>query len=230
MRPIAVLRNDPAAPAGYLEEALSRRNMPWRLVRVDAGEPLPDIAEVHAVVVLGGLMGAYDTDAYPFLVDEKGFLYDCVEAETAVLGICLGAQLLADALGGKAFLADRPEAAIDPVDLTAAGGADPVTKTLGNRPVLRLHRDTWELPTGAVRLADGGGFEQAFRFGSALAIQPHPEATPEIVGQWLADDGTRRLVRKAGADPADILSTVTDAQSGAAETASAFFEAWLSQC
>lgn len=229
MKPIAVLRNDPGVPPGYLGDALDRSGMPWQLIRLDEGDPLPEV-DARGVAVLGGLMGAYDTHPFPYLVAEKRFVAKCVEADIPVLGICLGAQLLADALGGKAFLADRPEAAFAPVELTKAGAADPVMTTLSGRSVLRLHQDTFEMPPGATRLASGGGFEQAFRMGSALAVQPHPEATPEIVNGWLVNEADRRLVRKAGADPADIVGSMTDPQRGAAETASGFFEAWLSQC
>ena len=204
--------------------------MPWRIFRLDQEEDLPTVDAVAGVVVLGGLMGAYDTAAFPYLEDERAFLADCANRRVPVLGICLGAQLLADTLGGTAFRADRPEATFGPVALTPAGVADPVMAALDDRPVLRLHQDTWELPPNATRIADGGGFEQAFRIGSALGIQPHPEVTPDIVAGWLDLEESRRMVRKAGADPADIVEAVTHAQRGVAETASRFFEAWLSQC
>ena len=142
-------RNDPAVPPCYLADALAGR--PWTMVELDEGESLPALDAIGGVVVLGGLMGAYDEDEFPYLVDEKRFLGDAVDVDVPVLGICLGAQLLADATGGKAYLAETPEATFAPVRLTEAGLTDPVASQLNGCHVLRFHQDTWDLPRGAVR-------------------------------------------------------------------------------
>ena len=229
MNPIAVFRNDAETPPGYLADALGRANRPWRLVRLDDDESLPALGDVTGVVVLGGLMGAYDQEEYPYLAHEKGFLADAVDADVPVLGICLGAQLLADALGGRAYLAGVPEATYAPVVLSEEGAADPVTSTLADRHVLRLHQDTWDLPPSAVSLAGGSGFEQAFRIGSGLGIQPHPEAGPEIVASWLSHPGTRDLIDAAGADPDELVSMAESWRNEGEQTAQALFDAWLNE-
>ncbi len=229
MKPIAVLRNDAEAPPGYLVDSLDRAERAWQLTALDDGDDLPAVGEVAGVVALGGLMGAYDVDDYPYLAAEKRFLAAAVRAEVAVLGICLGAQLLADALGGKAYLADAPEATFAPVRLTRQGGTDPITSALADRHVLRLHEDTWDLPPGAVSLAGGGGFEQAFRFGSGIGIQPHPEAGPDIVAEWLSHTGTRTLVREAGTDPDELLSMAQTWRGEGEATAERLFDAWLNE-
>ncbi len=229
MKPIMVLRNDPIVPPGYLGDALDRTDRPWRVVRLDEGEVLPMPDEVSAVVALGGAMGAYQAEAYPYLDREKRFFSACVDAEVPLLGICLGSQLLADALGGRAYRADTPEAVFAPVTLTADGASDPVTATLADRRVLRLHQDTWDPPPGSTTLAEGGGFLQAFRIGSAIGVQPHPEAGAEICAGWLADDEHRQLVENAGADPDALISTLADSQAEGEETAARFFAAWLSE-
>jgi GMP synthase (glutamine-hydrolysing) len=229
VKPITVLRNDAEVPPGYLADALNRNDAPWRLIRLDEGEPLPEIEEVGGVVALGGLMGAYDVVAYPYLEGEKQFLAECVAADVSVLGICLGAQLLADALGGRAYLADTPEAAFAPVEITEEGAARAVTAALTGRVVLRLHQDTWDAPPGATTLARGGGFEQAFRFGSALGIQPHPEADPEIVTRWLSHEGTRDLAHRAETDPDELVLEVAASGVEGEETAARFFDAWLNE-
>lgn len=230
MKPIAVLRNDPEVPPGYLTGALERGDMLWRLVLLDEGELLPEPGELGGVVALGGRMGAYDTAAYSYLNAEKRFLADCVAADVPVLGICLGSQLLADALGGRGYLADTPEAILAPVEVTAEGVADPVAAVLSGRSVLRLHQDTWDPPPGAITLAHGGGYEQAFHLGSGLGIQPHPEADPEIVAGWLSLDGVRAFVDRAGADPDELVWAVAALRAEGEETAGAFFDAWLAQC
>jgi GMP synthase (glutamine-hydrolysing) len=227
MKPLAVLRNDARVPPGYLAQALERAGATWELVRLDAGDPLPQVDAIAGVVALGGLMGACDGARYPHLEDEKGFLVAAIDADVPVLGICLGSHLLAAALGGGAYLAETPEAVHEPVDLTEAGAADAVLATLAGRPVLRLHQDTWDPPPGATTLARGGGFEQAFRFGSALGIQPHPEVDPEIVAGWLSRDAVRDLVTAAGSDPDDLVWKIAGAREDGAETAARFFDAWL---
>lgn len=229
MKPITVLRNDAEVPPGYLERVLESRKMPWQLIRLDEGEPLPEIEEVGGVVALGGLMGAYDEGAYPYLEEEKRVLADCVAQDVPVLGICLGAQLLADALGGRAYLADAPEAIYGPIELTADGEADAVAAALTGRAVLRLHQDTWDVPAGARTLAHGGGYGQAFRYGSALGIQPHPEADPEIIAGWLSHEGPRELAHRAGADPDELVWALAGSRAEGEETAAVFFDAWLNE-
>lgn len=226
MKPVVVLRNDPIVPPGHLANALARIGLDWDLARLDEGDALPSLDEVSAVVALGGSMGAYEEDRWPYLEDERRFLAACVDAAIPVLGICLGAQLLADSLGGEAYLADSPEAAFGPVHLTGDGAADPVTSRLDGRPVLRLHEDTWDLPPGATRLAGGGGYEQAFRLGSGLGIQPHPEASPQILAAWLSHGGAR-LARAAGTDPDELHAAMTASHAEVEETAARFFAAWV---
>ncbi len=226
---VAVLINDGVAPPGYLGDALDRAGAEWQVVRLDRGEPLPGLDEVDAVVALGGTMGCYDDDEYPYLVEEKRFLAAGVAAGVPVLGICLGAQLLAEALGGRAYKALRPEAVFAPVELTEEGHSDPVAGTLLGRAVVRFHEDTWELPAGAVPLATGGGFEQAFRLGSGLGIQSHPEAGAELVAEWLSQDGARRLAEEAGVDPSALEAAIRQDSAAVEATAQRFFDAWLEE-
>ena len=229
MKPIVVLRNDPAVPPGYLADSLERTGAEWRLVRLDEGADLPDPAEVRGVVALGGLMAAYDDAIYPYLAAEKSFLAACVEAGVPLLGICLGSQLLADALGGKTYLAEVPEAVFAPIELTEDGATDPVMASLAGRAVLRFHQDTWDPPPGATTLASGSGFAQAFRVGSAIGIQPHPEADPEIVAGWLSHEGFRDLARRAGTDPDELVWAVAGSRLESEETAASFFDVWLNE-
>lgn len=230
MKPVAVLRNDPNVPPGRLEPLLDAAKSPWGLVRLDAGEGPPAVSAVGGIVVLGGTMGADDTHEYPYLAAEARLLVEAVDAGVPVLGICLGAQLLADALGGKAFRAERPEATYVPVRLTTAGVADRVTAGLADRHVLRLHEDTWDLPPGATRLASGGGFEQAFRIGSAVGIQSHPEADEAIVRRWVSTDGGRSIVRRAGMDPEALLGAADVWRQEGEEAVLAVFDGWIAEC
>jgi GMP synthase (glutamine-hydrolysing) len=229
VKPIVVLRNEPDAPAGYLGDALDRRGHAWRTVRLDAGEALPYPDDVLAVAVLGGAMGAYDEDRFPFLASEKSFLADCASRSIPVLGICLGCQLLADALGGSAYLAPTAEVVFAPIELTAAGRIDSVVAALEGRRVVRFHQDTFDLPPGVEPLATGGGFLQAFRVGSAIGIQPHPEVTPALLSMWFEHDSARALATKAGTDPDALAATFVAAEAEAEVTAAAVFDAWLDE-
>lgn len=229
MKPVVILQNEPEAPAGYLGDALDRRGILWNVVHSYDGESPPDTDEVSGVVSLGGAMSAFEEQEYPFLADQKRYLAACVEADVPVLGICLGCQLLADALGGRAYRADAAEVVLGPVEATPAGQGDSVVAALAGRAVIRFHQDTFDLPPGAEVLATGGGFPQAFRVGSALGIQPHPEVTPEIFGEWVAMGSAREIAFRSGTDPDALRNEFVAAGAEVAATAAAVFDAWLDE-
>jgi GMP synthase (glutamine-hydrolysing) len=229
MKPIVVLRNENMAPPGYLGDALDRRGVGWRVVRLDAGDPLPRAEDVSGVAVLVGPMGAYDEEDFPFLVDEKRFLVECTNAGVPVLGICLGCQLLAEALGGRAYLADEAEVVFAPVEATLAGHADPVVAALTGRSVIRYHQDTFDIPPGATLLAIGGGFDQAFRLGPALGVQPHPEVTPDLLSGWLGSGRGRKRAIDRGVDPDALLAGFSASEEQVAAMAGEVFDAWVDE-
>lgn len=229
MKPIVVLRNEDMAPPGYLGEALDRRGVDWQVVRLDVGDPLPPVGDISGVAVLGGPMGVYDGEEFPFLLDEKQFLLECTNAGVPALGICLGCQLLAEALGGRAYLAQQAEVVFAPVEATPEGHLDPVVAALAGRPVIRYHQDTFDVPPGGVLLATGGGFDQAFRVGSALGLQPHPEVTPELLAGWLGSGPGRQRAIDLGVDPDAILSEFSASEERAAALAAGVFDAWIDE-
>ncbi len=229
MKPIVVLQNEDMAPPGYLGHALDRRGVDWRVVRLDAGESLPEAEDVSGVAVLGGPMGVYDDEEFPFLVDEKEFLVECTKADVPVLGICLGCQLLADGLGGRAYLTDRAEVVFAPIEATPDGHSDPVVAALAGRSVIRYHQDTFDVPPGGVLLATGGGFDQAFRLGSALGLQPHPEVTPDLLRGWLGSGRGRQRAVDLGVDPDVVLADFSASEDQVAAMAAEVFDAWLDE-
>jgi len=229
VKPVAVLRNEDGTPAGYLGDALNRRGVAWYTVRLDMGDPLPAVSDVSGVAILGGAMGAYDEDEFPYLAFEKQFVADCTDAGVPVLGICLGCQVLADALGGRAYLADAGEVVFAPIEPNDEGRADPVVAAMDGAPVIRFHRDTFDVPPGAVVLATGGGFVQAFRIGSSIGIQPHPEVTPTLLSEWLGSGSGRRFAVESGTDPDALAGAFSAAEAEVAAMAASVFDAWIDE-
>ncbi len=149
---------------------------------------LPPLKDLSAVIVLGGAMGVHDTGRHPFLVELKSFIRACVTQKIPFLGICLGGQLLSDALGGE-VTSGSPfgEKGTLPVRLTAAGLADPLFAGVPEEFVtFQWHNDSFAIPAGAFRLAESAACpNQAFRCGEkAWGTQFHPEVDRAIVDCW----------------------------------------------
>ena len=156
-----------------------------RTVVEESAPDLPDAAALAGLVVLGGPMNADDDARFPGLRAERYLLAAAVDAGVPVLGVCLGMQLLARALGARVHAGHGTEVGFAPVDVVAP---DPVLAPSGPRPtVLHWHSDAADLPAGATLLAGSGVTPvQAFRAGSAVGLQFHLEMTPDLLGEWLA--------------------------------------------
>ena len=158
------------------------------VVRLDRGEAVPPpetVGEMAGLVVMGGPMGVYD--GLPWLADERALLRRAVAAGLPVLGICLGAQQLAAALGGEVFTGPTPEVGVGEVHLTTDALGDPVLGPAPSPlPCVHWHGDTFTMPDGAVRLARSDLYEnQAFRVGRrAYGLQFHVEVTASLVAHW----------------------------------------------
>ncbi len=165
---------------------------------------LPEPDNLDLLIVMGGPMGVNDEDEYPWLAAEKAFIRQAIEAGKPVLGICLGAQLIAAALGARVYQNPCREIGWMPVR-GIPGTASPVFKFPSPMQVFQWHGDTFELPEGAVRLARSDACEnQAFQFGtSVLALQFHLEMTP---------GGVADLVRECGdsLEPGPHVQTAGD--------------------
>lgn len=149
---------------------------------------------IHGVIVMGGEMCANDTDKHPFLVRELRFIQDMVARKIPLLGICLGAQLLAKAMGSTITRNAVKEVGWTPITLTPAGQTDPVLSALGeDTPQFQWHEDTFSLPDGAIHLAQTPDCQnQAYRLSpQTYGVQFHPEVSREQIRQWL--DVSKRL-------------------------------------
>jgi GMP synthase (glutamine-hydrolysing) len=222
-----VLQHDPTIHLGNIRPVLEEHGYTLRVVDVTTEDvDAIDPAEADLVVVLGGEMGAYETDAYPFLEAEQRLLRARLAAERPTLGVCLGAQLMAGALGERVYKGPTTAIGYRPVEPTDAGARSPV-RHFDGVPVAQWHGDTFELPAGATRLASSSDYaNEAFAIGQhALAVQFHPEVTDEMHERWVAD-GYNELDAHA-IDP-DALRLEREHYSAAMQEASrAAFSEWL---
>lgn len=210
MAELVVLQHtEGVGPSAFVEVLDGRRTIaPWRLVDVPGGDPLPDsFDEVAGIVVMGGTMSAVDPAAHAWMPDELRWLRDAVDAEVPVLGVCLGAQLLAEALGGEVAHRAVPEVGFLPLDRTDQGRADPVSAGWPDgAAVLFIHEDeVTALPPGADALLTGSDGVPAWRVGSAVAVQFHPEVTAEQLAAWVETDPLHGLLDRAGVDGAELV-------------------------
>ena len=181
---IMVLRHEVFEHLGYLSEAFSRRNQ--RFFYHELGEPIPETGW-NGLVVLGGPMSA--NDPLPGLKDELGVIQKALAAEMPILGICLGSQLIAKALGARVHRNQELEIGWAPVQFTEAGLADPVFQGIHSpETFFHWHGETFDLPAGCEWLAwSDRTRHQAFRHGRKVyGLQFHPEVTPEMIADWSA--------------------------------------------
>ncbi len=164
--------------------------------------------ESTGLIVLGGTMSANDGRDFPFLVAELQWLREAVRWNVPTLGICLGAQLLAKALGAEVYCSPRSEIGWFQIELLASAAEDRLLNGRGpEETVFHWHNDTFDPPPGAVRLARSTACpQQAFRVGkSAYGLQFHAEMGPELMETWLrAVDGVRSSNNPSEVDVAAI--------------------------
>jgi GMP synthase-like glutamine amidotransferase len=181
-----VLQHDAHEDPGAIGEELISAGQVVSVVRVDRGHRVPgpaEVADMAGLVVMGGPMGVRDDEAHPWLAPER----DLMAAALPVLGVCLGAQQLAVALGGVVTTGPEPEIGIGEVHLTRQAEDDAVFGPVGSTlPCMHWHGDTFTLPDGGVLLARSELYpHQAFRYGErAYGLQFHVEITPPLAARW----------------------------------------------
>lgn len=221
MTTVLAIQNDPTDPPLMLAGWLAEAGVQIRVIEAWDGAPVPRQVpdEVHGVIPLGGVMGAMDDDAAPWLPDERALLVDAVDRGIPVLGICLGGQLLAAAMGGRVTLGPATEIGVVDVQLTPEGQRDPVLSHAVPRsgediPAAQWHQDNIvDLPSGAELLLTNSACRvQGFRIGqNAYGLQLHPELDVATFADWAAMSDDEALQR-SGVSAASANAAIAQAE------------------
>ncbi len=209
---VLILKNISSEGPGTIAGHLAQHAIPYAVVDLYAGEPVPATDEFDMLVMLGGPMSVNDDNTYSYIRQEYDLTRRFIAQSKPVFGICLGAQIMAKALGAKVFPGPEKEIGWLDITLTTEALCDFRMLKLAVHPqgedvrqrfkVFHWHGETFELPNGAVRLAASDLYaNQAFRYGSnAYAFQFHIEATREMIYDWLK------------AEPIDQTSLTSDTE------------------
>jgi GMP synthase (glutamine-hydrolysing) len=230
-RSLLVLQHAGCEPPGVYEDELRERGIAIERVLVDEGGELPDWQAHAGIVAMGGAMGAYEEQRFPWLVGEKRLIAEAVAVGTPYWGVCLGAQLLASALGADVAPGGAPELGVLDVTLTEEAAADPVFAAAPpSFRTLQWHGDTYQLPAGAVRLARSERYEQqAFALGRAYGLQFHLEVDSALAASWMdVPDYVSELEQLDGPGAgARMLAQVRAAEAETVPLARSLFARWL---
>lgn len=187
MKPVLCISHQPSVTLGVAGETFDAIEAPYVFFRAWEEPKWPEPDDYSAVVVLGGEMNVDEHDTYPFLHSVRDVTRDAIVRERPVLGICLGGQMLARALGGDVTRATGPEIGFCPIAPTPVAKDDPVLQPLAELDrVFQWHRDAFTLPDGAeLTFTSDDAFNQGFVYGpNAYGVQFHFEVTDEIVDLW----------------------------------------------
>lgn len=185
---ILIIKHVSIEGPGTISAFLEKQEFATGFVDFQKGDALPDCLDtIGGVIVLGGPMNVYEDEKYPFLNEEDAFIKKIIAQGIPLLGVCLGAQLIAKAAGAAVRTKNFKEIGWHPVTITPAGRQDFMFEGMGEKiEVFQWHEDAFEIPAGATLLAESAKCPQAFRLGECTyAFQFHFEVTPAMITEWL---------------------------------------------
>jgi len=196
---ILIVKNVSNEGPGTIEDFLKGKGMEYSIVDFSGcgstEEDIPDVRKFSHLVIMGGPMAVYESAGAPFLHFEVAMIRAFILGKKPVLGICLGAQMIAYALKADVYSGGTQEIGWDRVEITPEGINDPAFSTLSVNSelyaeVFQWHGDTFDMPKKAVRMASSGVYQnQAFRFGgNVYGLQFHIEITPDMIREWFENE------------------------------------------
>jgi GMP synthase (glutamine-hydrolysing) len=183
MMRVAILQHEPVEHAGFFETVWREQEIEYKTVHLYKTQEIPALQVTH-LLIMGGSISVHDEQEYPFLREEKALIREYVKSNRPVLGICLGAQLIAEAMAGRVYPYRRERG------WTLLEGLCDVNPALFPCyfHAFQLHGDTFELPSGATLLCTGKVVKnQALSIGSAIGLQFHIEMTEPMIEDWIRD-------------------------------------------
>lgn len=213
-RPVLIVQHAPHEHPAAVRRALESQGIQTRWIHPYQGENYPRRDEISGLISLGGPMGANDEDDHAWVRPEIALMRECVEASLPVVGICLGGQMLARAMGARVERNETHEVGWFPIEVTEEGRKDPILGAAGSNPtVYHWHGDTFHLPDEAVLLARSKACpRQAYRIrDNAYGFQFHPEADHQLVGEWLDLEGVEEEIQAT--QKAHGTKTIQDART-----------------
>ena len=229
MKPIVICRYAPHEGPGYFATYLTRRRVPWQLVKLDEGDRLPRAGEFAALAMMGGPMSV--NDDLPWIAPMLELVRSSVSSDVPVIGHCLGGQLLSKALGGRVTRNGVKEIGWGEIRVTDPAAARPWGPT-GAFLSYHWHGETFSIPEGATRIwASAHCDNQAFVIGKAIGMQCHIEMTEELVESWCetgAGEIADALLRSPAVQTPDEMRVDMAARLDALHrTAETVYDHWL---
>jgi GMP synthase-like glutamine amidotransferase len=229
VKPVAIFRHSRTEGPGYFATFLDARRIPWRVVKVDAGEQVPTSPrEFSGLVFMGGPMSV--NDDLPWIPDVLALINSAAQADIPVLGHCLGGQLMSKALGGSVTRNGVKEigwGAVAVADSTAAKQWFGSTREFTG---FHWHGETFTIPPDAIHVAQSPYCaNQAFVLGKHLGMQCHVEMTSELIRSW-CDDWEKELVKKASPSvqtPVQMFERLDERVRSLNRIADRLYERWI---
>lgn len=230
MKPVAIFRHAQTEGPGYLADFLDRKHIPWRLIRIDAGDPLPvAVGEFSGLVFMGGPMSV--NDDLPWIPPVLGLIREAVERDIPVLGHCLGGQLMSKALGGVVGANPVKEIGWGAIEVGQHETARRWFADTQTFEGFHWHGETFTLPPGATHLLSSRYCDnQAYSLGKHLAFQCHIEMTAEMIGTWCkfgADELISAFRSPGVQQAAEIMRHLETRIPALNRVADTVYEAWV---
>lgn len=195
MRKVLVFQHVAHKILGTLNPTLKDHGLNMRYINFDrTPEECPDLQKYNGLIVLGGHMGVYEAEKYKHIATELKLIEDALKKDIPVLGICLGAQLLANVLGSEVRKSPTKEIGWCDITLTPEGIKDPLFSHFEKQEkIFQLHGDTFDIPKSATQLVTSAVCPaQAFRYNKAYGIQFHLEVDQAMIWRWLESEQNRK--------------------------------------